>query len=194
VVGAAYITSGGTASNFSVNGSAGVIVLDTSGERQARLPGVSQRDLTVTARIATDKLAAGGNQKPSLVLRRVDGNNFYRFEVGFTTTRAVQATILSRLAGSETTLGAVSTGLTHAAGAFFWVKAQAQGTSPATLRIRIWKDGTAEPTTWNLTVTDAAAALQVSAPVALFTSASSATTNLPVTFSWDDLLVTDVQP
>jgi len=193
-VGGAYTISGGTTSNFSVNGSAGVIVLDTLGERKARLTGVSRRDLTVTARVTTNKLAAGGYQKPSVLLRRVDGNNYYRFEVGFTPSRGVQATIISKLAGSVITLGTVSTGLTHATGRYFWVKAQAEGINPTTLRMKVWQRGTAEPTVWNLAVTDSATTLQVSAPIALFSSVSSATTNLPVTFSWDDLLVTDISP
>src|SRR5205823_975663 len=82
--GSAYTLSGGTVANFNVNGTTGTIAIDVLGERQARLGSVSQQDLTAQVRAATDKLAAGGNQKPSIVLRRVDGNNFYRFEMGFT--------------------------------------------------------------------------------------------------------------
>jgi hypothetical protein len=142
----------------------------------------------------TNKLAAGGYQKPSVLLRRVNGNNYYRFEMGFTPGRGVQATIISKLAGSVMTLGTVNTGLTHATGRYFWIKAQAQGINPTTLRMKVWQRGTAEPPNWDLVVTDSATTLQVSAPMALFSSVSSATTNLPVTFSWDDLLVTDVVP
>ena len=190
VVGGSYTTSGGTAANFSVNGSTGITVLDTLGERQARLASVSQQDITVTARASTDKVAVGGNQKPSLLLRRVDGNNFYRFEVAFTLKGAVQVSILKRLGSVESTISTVNTALTVAPGQFFWVKARSQGINPTTLSMKVWAYGTSEPASWTLTATDSTSGLQTAAPMAIFSAVSGQTTNLPVTFSWDDLTAT----
>src|SRR5258706_11558488 len=57
--------------------------------------------------------------------------------------------------------------------------------------MKAWQDGTTEPSAWTLTASDSSAALQVAAPLAISAALSSATTNLPVTFSWDDLMVKD---
>lgn len=52
--------------------------------------------------------------------------------------------------GSEVTL-ATDSGTTVAAGEIWWVRFEATGT---TVRVRAWEDGTAEPGTWNRSVTD----------------------------------------
>ncbi|GMA86183.1 hypothetical protein GCM10025868_14330 [Angustibacter aerolatus] len=64
------------------------------------------------------------------------------------------------------------------------------GTSPTTLRARVWRAGATEPTTWAVSGTDATAGLQAAGGVGVLTYLSSATTNAPVTLSVDDLRVT----
>jgi ribosomal subunit interface protein len=49
-------------------------------------------------------------------------------------------------------------------------------------------DGTAEPTTWQLTVTNSTPALQASGGIGLRAYRPSATTNGPVVFKFDDLV------
>ncbi|WP_194905442.1 hypothetical protein [Quadrisphaera sp. INWT6] len=52
----------------------------------------------------------------------------------------------------------------------------------------MWLAGTAEPTAWQLTATDASTALQAPGAVGLVTYLSGSAT-APVTVSWDDLAV-----
>jgi hypothetical protein len=63
---------------------------------------------------------------------------------------------------------------------------QVIGASPTTIRARAWRDGAAEPTTWNLSVTDASAALQAAGAVALMGYVSSSATSPQAVFSFDD--------
>jgi hypothetical protein len=124
----------------------------------------------------------------------VDTKNFYTFEVAFTTNAKLQAQIQAIVNNSQTNLQTLTVpGLTHAPGRYFWIKAQVSGVNPTTLNMKVWQDGTTEPSAWTLTATDSSPALQVTAPIGLVSSVSSAVTNLPVAFSWDDLMVKDVQ-
>ena len=86
------------------------------------------------------------------------------------------------------------TGLTATPGAFIRMRAQISGANPTTIRIHAWADGTTEPTTWNSTTTNSAAALQVAGAVGLRTYIGSATTNAPVTATFDDFQVTSIAP
>lgn len=190
-LGGAYATAGGTASNFSVNGSQGIINIDTTTSRQVWLPEVSQQDQAVTVRVATDETASGGNLEASVLLRRVDINNYYRFEMDFTPSGRVDAAIYSRVNGSRTTLDSATTSLDHAANTYFWIKAIAQGTNPTTLNMKVWQDGTSEPSAWTLSATSSTPALQVAAPPGLHANVNASASSLPVTFSWDDLTITD---
>jgi hypothetical protein len=86
------------------------------------------------------------------------------------------------------------TGLTPSANAYVWLRVQAVGSNPTTLRIRAWADGTAEPTNWHYSVADTSTALQTSGMVGLQTYLSSSATNAPVTFSFDDFSVSPPSP
>ena len=56
--------------------------------------------------------------------------------------------------------------------------------------MRVWADGSTEPTTWQVSQTDSTAILQQAGVVGLRTQLTSGATNAPVTGSWDDWLVT----
>ena len=53
--------------------------------------------------------------------------------------------------------------------------------------MRAWADGTTEPTTWQYTATNSAAALQVAGAVGLRSCLGSGATNAPITVTVDDL-------
>ena len=70
------------------------------------------------------------------------------------------------------------------------MRAQVNGTNPTTIRIRAWADGGTEPTTWQYTATNAAAALQAPAASASAAYVGIGTTNAPVLVTFDDLSAT----
>lgn len=66
-------------------------------------------------------------------------------------------------------------------GSAYWLRIQAQGTNPTTLRWKMWQDGTTEPSVWMATGSDGAAALQ--APGGIGVKAYSSSGTAPVSFN-----------
>lgn len=69
------------------------------------------------------------------------------------------------------------------------LRVQADGTSPTQLRGRAWRDGTPEPSAWQVTAIDNTGALQQSGALRLTTYLSSSATNGPVIVSYDNLVI-----
>ena len=67
------------------------------------------------------------------------------------------------------------------------------GTSPTTIRMRAWADGTAEPTTWQYTRTDSTASLQAAGSVGVRAYLAAGATNGPILVTFDDLRATRAQ-
>lgn len=179
-------TRSGSATPFSVDGAGRIRMASAGSGPGATLAGVSSADTEVRVEVATDKPATGGGTYLTVVPRVVSGNEYY-VDVRLLSTGGVSLT-LGRLAGSETVLQARTvTGLTHQAGTTMQVRVQAFGTSPTTLRAKVWRTGTAEPAAWTASVTDPAPALQVPGGIGLRTYLSRSATNAPVVAAFDDL-------
>ena len=71
--------------------------------------------------------------------------------------------------------------MTYAVGDLLNLRVQVLGTSPTTVRAKVWKVGTVEPAAWQRSVTDTTAGLQASGSVGLFVYHSSSATNAPNT-------------
>jgi PKD repeat protein len=88
--------------------------------------------------------------------------------------------------------GGTVSGLTVGAGTKLHVRTQAAGTSPTTLRAKVWLDGTAEPSAWQVSASDTTAALQTSGAVGVVVYTGSGTTNGPISVAFDELHVAAV--
>ncbi|NKF32400.1 hypothetical protein HER21_38890, partial [Pseudomonas sp. BGM005] len=82
--------------------------------------------------------------------------------------------------------------LTLAAGEELQVRVQAFGTNPTTIRAKVWKTGTTEPTGWQVSTTDATAVLQAPGHVGVAAYLGSGTTNVPYTVSFGTIKVVPV--
>jgi PKD repeat protein len=184
--GGAWVRAG-SATNFSVAGGKGFIRMSAAGSGSAaRLSGVASSDTEVQAEIGTDKASTGGGVYLSVEPRVVSSNRYFA-DVRLLSTGGVSVT-LGRVAGGETALQSRTvTGLTHQPGTALQVRVQATGTSPTTLRAKVWRVGTPEPAAWIASVTDATAALQAAGGIGLGTYLSSSATNAPVVASFDNL-------
>jgi PKD repeat protein len=60
--------------------------------------------------------------------------------------------------------------------------------NPTAIKIKVWADGTAEPATWNVNVTDSTAVLQAAGGAGLQTYAGGSS-SYPLVFSFDDFTV-----
>lgn len=96
--------------------------------------------------------------------------------------------------GTETTIGTAVTvaGLTYNPTVGLRIRVQATGTTPTTLRARVWSGSAAEPSTWQVTTTDSTAALQFAGGLGLTSYLSGTATNAPVMARFDDLSATPV--
>lgn len=178
-----------TAVQAAVIGYGLVSLTNTNNSRWATIsaPGA---DVDLLATVSTDKLATGGGHFCSLAARWADASNTYLARLEFSATQEVLLTLRKRLAGTETSLaGTYTTGHTHAAGARFWIRFEAAGT---TLRARVWPDGDQEPYAWHLSTTDSdlSAAGQIGTRSILSVTNTNA---LPVVVAWGDFQVPSPQ-
>lgn len=184
-LGGAWSTNG---SGFAVNNGQGVVTVSPAGQGPwAQLAGVSSAATEVTAGVRLDKRVNTGAAYFGTIGRRV-GTADYRLKVKVEANGAVTAYAI-RSSGGEATLAVLSIpGLTYTAGDRLNTRLQVIGTSPTTVRARVWLSTAPEPSTWQVTATDSTAALQSAGAVGLFTYIAGASTNTPWVFRFDDFL------
>jgi hypothetical protein len=189
--GGAWSTAG-TAANFAVNGGSGALTVPAAGHTRSTWLGATTRtstDLRVT--LSLDKRPTGNGAYLDVVGRRVATNLEYRARLVLGPTGRITAQ-LTTLRGTTTPVGlsttvVLPTTTTYNAGSRLHVRLQVTGTSPTTLRLKVWAAGQTEPTAWLTTATDTAAALQNPGAVGITAYISGSATNLPVVIRVDDL-------
>ncbi len=188
-------TLSGTLSRYSVASGAGSVSLGAGSSAKPMLNAVSITDTDFRAVVTTDKAPTGGGQYVSLAGRAVPGGSEYRAKLLLASTGAVTAYLTKVDAGTEVSLGsAVVPGVSYTAGTKLQVRFQAVGTSPTTLRVKVWAQGQNEPAAWLLSRTDSTAQLQTAGSVGLYHYVSGSATNAPVVFRVDDVWVGPQQP
>ena len=182
-------TNSGSATALSVGSGVGRVTLNAGSGPWIALAGVSSSSTDLSATIALDKVASGSGAYASLNGRRVPGVGDYRAKVHYTSNGGVWLSLQRATAANAETVLAAETqvpGITMAAGEKLLVRVQVTGTSPTTVRARVWKSGTTEPTTWQKTATDSTAGYQAAGSVGLYLYLSGSATNAPITMSIDD--------
>jgi hypothetical protein len=163
--GGSWVVLSGGASNFDVNGSRGAVTLPNGSQRLAHLPSASALDVDASVEVTfPDGSSTNEQQFAYLVLRRQAGGSYYRVGVYRTST----GIWISGQTDSGTNLfSPVATGLTFSPGDVFQLRVQAQGANPTTLRAKVWKKGTSEPVSWNVTTTSSASGLQTAGTIGI---------------------------
>lgn len=179
----------GSAANYSVGSGEGAMRAASAGATStAFLGGVSQVNTDLRSTIALNKAQTGGGSYVSIIGRRVNSTNDYRAKLRFLATGELNVSLSRTLSGTEATLvGGKLAGFTYQPGEKLNVRLLVTGTNATSLKVKVWRAGTAEPGTWTYSGTDSSAALQApgSLGAALYLSGSS--TNAPMTLSLDDL-------
>jgi len=187
--GGPWSTSGGS-TNVSVAQGTGRLQVAAGATTSALLPGASSDDADLRFSVGLDRAATGGGVYVTAIGRRVDAATDYRSTTKLLADGRVTASLSRRAAGTETSLASTTVpGLTVAAGGRLQVRLQVSGTAPATVRTKVWADGTAEPSAWLLSAADTTAALQVPGSTGVTAYLSGSATNAPVVASFDDLLL-----
>jgi PKD repeat protein len=195
-VGGAWTPVGST-SRLSVGLGSAAFRHDAPGNQdEANLTSVSTSSADLTVSLWADEAATGGGLFTSISARRLDPLNRYDARVRFATGDKVGVT-LTALKGSSTVTGLsgeVTLPGTYPAGTRLSVRLQTFGSSPTTIRVKVWAAGSVEPAAWLIERTDSHPALQVAGQIGLRTYLSAAATVVPVSVRFDDLRVVAVKP
>lgn len=189
-VGGTWAMNPGTAtalSKFSVSGGAGKVTLSPGNSYTASLPGATASTNTEERfTVAVNQPSSGGGYYFSGIGRQIDNLNDYRAKFRVSATGAVALWLTRTVGGVETVLTSLTVpGLSVTTPDSLNVRLQVTGTGTTTLRAKIWRTGTAEPTAWALTATDSTAVLQAPGYVGINSYLSSSATTVPVVYSFD---------
>ena len=184
-------TSPGKASSLTVTGGTGNLTLGPGGKQAVYLTSVSSPESDVGLTVGLDRPATGGGVQFTAFPRRVSGQGGYGARVKFSSAGAVNLELIREAgSGADSSIQAqISTGVSYAVGERLNVRAQAIGTSPTTLRAKVWKEGTPEPANWLRSVTDTTAGLQAAGSVGVSSYISKSAASAPIALKIDDLTV-----
>ena len=198
-LGGAWTRVGGVAANLSVApGAASFLMPTATTQDSAYLAGVSNTT-TETDTTFTDNNTSTGTAGVYIYVdgRRVSTNNEYDARIRLTPAGGV-AVEFTKYAGSATAtaIGSEVTlaGVTFTPGTLINVRFQVSGTSPTTLKVKVWAAGSPEPAAWTMSTTDSTAGLQVAGAVGLTTYLSGSTTNAPTTVKFSSFSAGPLQP
>ncbi|MGH1547750.1 PKD domain-containing protein [Leifsonia poae] len=181
-------TASGTATSYSVASGTGQMSDTAGGSRTETLGSVSSARTDSTVTFTTDVAATGGGIFASALARQV-GSASYEGRARISSTGAVAVQLLQ----SGTTLNtATVAGVTYTPGTQLKLRVQAVGTAPTLFQAKVWPAAQAEPGAWQLSVTDSTAGLQAAGSVGLRAYVSGTATTTPVSFRFDDYLVSAV--
>jgi PKD repeat protein len=177
-------TLSGAAARFGVSAGLASMTLAAAGTSlAASLTKAVSNDAVLSTSISTDKLADNNGTYVRLIGRHVSTNVEYQATVRIPGT-GIPALSVAALEGSATTVtlasAAAGGGIKVTAGSVLNARFQVTGTNPTSLRLKVWPASSPEPANWQITTTNAFAALQAPGSVALGGYLSSASTNAPV--------------
>jgi hypothetical protein len=178
-----YSTTG-TDSDYSVNGSRGVLSLPVANSSRFATIIDNLADVDVTCTVTLPVAPTGASSSIGLVFGYTSVNDNNRARLNITTAGTIQLALEKEVAGTVTTLGALTSVGTGFVGGDLWhVRAQRTGT---TIRCRAWKDTDPEPGTWLHSVTESD---NPTGRVGFRFLASSGSTSLPRLFHCEDIQV-----
>lgn len=182
-VGGTWSTSGSLA-NYSVAGGSALLRVPAAGSTAAAyLTAVSSTDTDVQVTMALQQAATGSGVYTSVYGRLLTASN-YQSRVRILPTGAVYLQLL----GNGVTLQSVLVpSITYATLDKLQIRTQVFGTNPTTLRAKVWRQGTTEPSNWQASVTDATAGLQQAGSLGFAAYLSGSSTTVPVTVEFSYL-------
>ena len=174
-----------TLSRYSVAGGEGRMSLTPGATRSAFLRSVSSTSTEIQTTVSMDRLPAGNSFLT--IAGRAIGTSGYVARVRVATDGGIQLHVGRGISSITALNGGAVEGLTLVPGEKLRVRAQVTGTSPTTVRAKVWRDGDPEPAAWRATANDSTADLQEAGGVGLQAYVGGAAGNPDVVVAWDDL-------
>lgn len=184
-VGGTWARMQGSVTVSSVAGT-GNLALPAGQSRTMTLQGLSIADTETTVTASLDQGPATGGSYFGTVAR-VNGSDHYAVRAWLRTDGRVW---LVAQRGS-TVMATQPLSQQWSAGEQLQLRVEVSGSAPTTIRAMLWELGDPQPASWQLTMTDATAALQGSGSVGLHAARGGASTSIG-TFAFDTLRVTDL--
>ncbi|MEU5938635.1 hypothetical protein ABZ807_05505 [Micromonospora sp. NPDC047548] len=180
----------GSAASFAVDGSVAQHVHQVVNSGRISVVELRSTDarVRVTGSVPVVAVGAGTALTIYAIARFSDDNNFYQARLGFIPDLSITCSVRRRVAGVDTTLDSIVTGLTHVAGQRYSVELDVAG---SLLRARVWQEGTPMPD-WQASAVDTALTTGTKAGVRTIIDAGSGNV-MPLTYSLDDVLVASPQ-
>ncbi len=184
--GGAYTVLNGAASAASVASGRGILTLAPGGTRNIALQGTSLADTLSTLTYSIDQAPATGSSYIGLSARK-SATSDYMARVWLRNDGKLWLVVQR----GSTVLASQTLTTTWVAGDVFRLSVKVSGSSPTTIQVKTWKDGTVEPADWQLTTTDSTAELQGAGWTSIHANRGSSATSTAA-FSFDSLRVTDL--
>ncbi|MFK3677463.1 PKD domain-containing protein [Microbacterium sp. NPDC090218] len=181
-------------SGTSVRDGAGVVVLPGSGSgRVLALGDATSADVDVRVKVDLRTSPSGWGTHANLQVRGGQDLSDYRLKLVYQADRSVVVALVKTVAGRETSIrSAVVPGYEYSreTGLMLRFQAQSQGDGSTRLQGRVWPVGASEPSTWLIAATDSEPDIQDAGGIKIGTYVSTTSADEPVTFHFDDFLVT----
>jgi len=154
----------------------------------AYLDNVRERDVDAAVTVGSDSAAPGYRQVASLAVRRVSSGSEYRGQLQMSDA-GVYLQLYKVVSGAATALGSAVkvSGVAHVVGQRLEVRLQATGANPTTLRMKVWRELSAEPAGWQVQGTDSTTVLQSAGGLGVHALLPSTAANAPVRMTFDNL-------
>ncbi len=146
---------GGSATDYAVNGTAGIHTLSTVDTTRRSGMDAASADFDIYCDITTSDLATGDSLYGAVTTRMIDSNNMMMMRAEFTTANTIIVSIRRMVGGTQTSLASATIPVTHVAGTFIRTRFQGIG---AVFRAKAWSLAAelVEPPFWLLTAADTA--------------------------------------
>ncbi|MET4137456.1 PKD repeat protein, partial [Pseudarthrobacter sp. PvP090] len=173
------------------NGSASISTLTGKGPA-AYLGSVASTASDSAVTFGIDKRPNTGAIYVWVIGRRV-GTSEYRAKSWITSSGAMQLQVTKVVGGTESVISTGTIPGQYALGDSLRMRVAVSGTSPTTVKAKLWKLGSAEPANWQATGTDSTAGIQAAGSVGILTYLSGIATNGPVSVRFDDWLTEEIR-
>lgn len=172
----------GPAADFSVSGGTARQTHPVASTFHAATATCPTADVNLATEFSVSAVPVGDFIYAFLMARTLSTGTFYMARVRISASGgAMQLTLRKRISNSETELASLLPGINYVANAPYRLRFSVQGT---TLRARMWPAASTEPDTWQVTATDPDITVPDDVGIRTLTGA---VTNLPITFSFDNI-------
>ena len=179
-IGGIWTAMFGSSSAASVDGSTGKITLNPGNTRYMALRDVSLQDTESSVQFSLSAPPSDGHAYVGISARQ-SATQKYDTSVWMRNDGSVW--LLAEQTGTLLT-SKILNGVTWTNGEVFNLKTRVTGSSPTTIEAKFWKEGSVEPTSWQLTTTDSTSGLQGEGYASLSLARSGSATQ-PTTVSFD---------